>query len=269
MPPKTANRSSAPHIAAIALSTRADSVTVSAPSGVSISTTTSNGASALTCWADSVSPASRSCRRCGTAPAGRVRGRRWRRVDPDHGAAGSSGVSTSAARAASRSLAATPSSRSRITTSAAAAAFSNRSGRSAGRTTMPGRSARAPSAPRIFVRSHAHHGLSCRGGHHVAVLIAAGVRQRHDAFTGPALGFTLVDHQRLGVYGVTVEKRLGKAISVNPRLATMVPCVSWATDNPTSVDNVNIELTSRWLNGGNASRTPHPDEAPGCSSSAW
>ncbi len=33
----------------------------------------------------------------------------------------------------------------------------------------------------------------------------------------------------------------------------MVPWVNCATDNPTSVDNVNIELTSRWLNGGNAS----------------
>jgi hypothetical protein len=36
-------------------------------------------------------------------------------------------------------------------------------------------------------------------------------------------------------------------------LPTIVPCVSCATDKPTSVDNVNIEFTSRWLNGGNAS----------------
>ena len=45
----------------------------------------------------------------------------------------------------------------------------------------------------------------------------------------------------------------GNAISENPRFATIVPWVSWATESPTSVDSVNIELTSRWLNGGNAS----------------
>ena len=33
----------------------------------------------------------------------------------------------------------------------------------------------------------------------------------------------------------------------------MVPCVSCATERPTSVERVNIEFTSRWLNGGSAS----------------
>ncbi|SKW07238.1 Uncharacterised protein [Mycobacteroides abscessus subsp. abscessus] len=51
---------------------------------------------------------------------------------------GSSGVLINASRAADRSAAATPSSRSRITTSAVAAAFSNRSGRSAGQKSQPG-----------------------------------------------------------------------------------------------------------------------------------
>ena len=50
----TANRSSAPHMTPTALSTRAVSATFSAPSGVSTITTTSSGASAATCSADSV-----------------------------------------------------------------------------------------------------------------------------------------------------------------------------------------------------------------------
>ncbi len=54
VPPVTANRSSAPHITATALSQRVDSTTLSAPVGVSISTTTCSGASARTCSADSV-----------------------------------------------------------------------------------------------------------------------------------------------------------------------------------------------------------------------
>ena len=33
----------------------------------------------------------------------------------------------------------------------------------------------------------------------------------------------------------------------------MVPWVSCATESPTRVDSVNIEFTSRWLNGGSAS----------------
>src|SRR6202012_16739 len=41
----------------------------------------------------------------------------------------------------------------------------------------------------------------------------------------------------------------GNETSLNPRLATSVPCVSWATDAPTMVDNVNIEFTSRWPKG--------------------
>jgi len=41
----------------------------------------------------------------------------------------------------------------------------------------------------------------------------------------------------------------GKATSLNPRLATRVPWVNWATDAPTMVDSVSIELTSRWPNG--------------------
>ncbi len=35
-------------------------------------------------------------------------------------------------------------------------------------------------------------------------------------------------------------------MSEKPRLATMVPWVSCATDRPTRVDKVNIEFTSRW-----------------------
>ena len=46
---------------------------------------------------------------------------------------------------------------------------------------------------------------------------------------------------------------LGNATSLKPRLPTMVPCVSCATDSPTRVDSVNIEFTRRWWNGGNAS----------------
>ncbi len=77
--------------------------------------------------------------------------------------------------------------------------------------------------------------------------------ERHDALAGAALGLALVGHLGLGVQRVTVEQRLGNATSPKPRLPTMVPCVSCATDSPTSVDSVNIEFTSRWLNGGNAS----------------
>jgi len=66
---------------------------------------------------------------------------RHARVDAHDGRSGFQRLlSINAVRAASRSLAATPSSRSRITTSAAAAAFSNRSGRSAGQNNLPGRS---------------------------------------------------------------------------------------------------------------------------------
>ncbi|SKS27474.1 Uncharacterised protein [Mycobacteroides abscessus subsp. abscessus] len=37
----------------------------------------------------------------------------------------------------------------------------------------------------------------------------------------------------------------GKAISENPRLPTIVPWVSCATDSPTTVESVNIEFTRR------------------------
>ncbi len=139
VPPVTANRSSAPHMTANALSTRAVSVTASAPSGVSTSTTTSSGASALTCSADSVLA---SITAVYLVRATAFRSGSWSAVVVGliltTVRSGSSGVSMSAARAASRSFAATPSSRSRITTSAAAAAFSNRSGRSAGQNSQPG-----------------------------------------------------------------------------------------------------------------------------------
>ena len=50
----------------------------------------------------------------------------------------------------------------------------------------------------------------------------------------------------VSAYSVSPWKSgLGKAMSENPRLPTMVPWVSWVTDRPTSVDSVNIELTSR------------------------
>ena len=41
----------------------------------------------------------------------------------------------------------------------------------------------------------------------------------------------------------------GKDTSVRPSWAMMVPWVSCDTDCPTTVDSVNMELTSRWPNG--------------------
>src|ERR1700742_5368169 len=118
---------------------------------------------------------------------------------------GSRRVSSNAALAAFRSLAATPSSRSRITTSAAAAAFSNRSGRSAGQNNHAGPvcviAIFAPHVRRallLLLRTLAHHRLSRCGRHDVTVLVAAGVRERHDALAGAALGLAFVGHLSLG-----------------------------------------------------------------------
>ena len=50
-----------------------------------------------------------------------------------------------------------------------------------------------------------------------------------------------------------MEQRLGEGDLEKPRLPTMVPWVSCATDSPTSVESVNIEFTRRCANGGSAS----------------
>src|SRR3954467_12815037 len=131
----------------------------------------------------------------------------------------------SALRASSRSFAATPSSRSSITTSAAAAAFPKRSGRSAGQNNQPG-----PLLPNVISLSpypsggwcplacaasfrfslgpFAHHRLSRCGRHDVAVLVAAGMGEGDDALPRTTPGLALVDHLGLGVKRVAVKERL-------------------------------------------------------------
>ena len=83
------------------------SVTANAPIGDSTSTTTSSGASALTCSALRFSAASRFVWECASEPRGRVADRRCRTgLTRTTVRAGSSWTSTSASRAAGRSAAA-------------------------------------------------------------------------------------------------------------------------------------------------------------------
>ena len=52
--------------------------------------------------------------------------------------------------------------------------------------------------------------------------------------------------QTVSAYRVSPWKTgLGNDTSEKPRLATMVPSVSCATDSPTSVERVNMEFTNR------------------------
>src|SRR6478609_11849927 len=203
-------------MSAKALSMRASSFTITAPSGVSINTTTSSGARSRICCGSSVL-ASITVVYAVLASASRsgawsvvASGLILTTVRP-----GSNGFSISAARASSRSFAATPSSRSRITTSAAAAAFPKRSGRSAGQNNQPGPllarviSLLACAAPLcVSLRPLAHHRFSRCGRHDVAVLVAPGVGEGDDALPRTTLGLALVGHLGLGVERVAVKERL-------------------------------------------------------------
>ena len=90
-----------------------------------------------------------------------------------------------------------------------------------------------------------HQGGADRARNDIAVLVAPGVLEGDDAFAGPALRLALAAAHGLRVQRVAVKDRLGEEHLRESRLATMVPSVSWVTDSPTSVERVNIELTSR------------------------
>ncbi|KLL96486.1 hypothetical protein NJ76_00630 [Rhodococcus sp. IITR03] len=77
------------------------------------------------------------------------------------------------------------------------------------------------------------------------MLVATGVLEGDDALPRPALRLALVDDLRLGVERVAVEERLGEGDLGESEVRDDRACVSWATDSPTIVESVNIELTRR------------------------
>ena len=146
--------------------------------------------------------------------------------------AGSRSVATSAARAASLPSAPTPSSRSRMTASAAASALAYRSGRSAGQNSSagPGRdgisaaviaaaSGWPPAAgSAVAVGPAAHQGGPGDHGHDLAVLVARGVLEGHDPLAGPARRQPLAGHHRLTVDRVAVPDRRGEFRVAEPEV---------------------------------------------------
>src|SRR6202035_2614243 len=209
-PRMEAIRSSAPHITAMTFGAAAISGALTMPSAVSHSATTCQlSPNSLSCarLSDLGSitvryPVRRSAARsaaCSAVPVALTR---------TITRAGSSSEAASAARAAFLPSAPTPSSRSRITASAAARAFPYRSGRSAGQKSSAGPGSDGTSGLVIsrllrrlgFLAWPAQHE---RGpgdhGHDLAVLVARGVLERHHPLAWPAPRQPLLRHYRLTV----------------------------------------------------------------------
>jgi hypothetical protein len=96
------------------------------------------------------------------------------------------------------------------------------------------------------LRPLADHALADRRRNDSATLVACRMRKCDDALSLTALRLPLFSHDGLGIQRVAVQDGTRKVVSPNPRLATIMPRLSCATDRPTRVDNVSIELTTRW-----------------------
>ena len=220
---------------------------------------------------------SASITRVGGRASSASRSSRWsrcrRRLIAHHGALGVQpwSVRRSALRAAARRLAATPSSRSRITTSAAAAAaFANRSGRSAGQNSQPGPGQRQPvTAFPLLSGRFRTSGLRTA----VATTSPCWLRPVCARVTMPSPGrlfdSRLSVHLCLGVQRVAVESGLGNATSEKPRLRDDRALRQLRHRQPDQrrqrEHRVHQPLVERRQRGGRRRR----GAAPGCSSSAW